>query len=275
MIRVEADGRPVEHRTIIFSGGEVQPRLLDPPAEADQVRITAHVWSSDELMETLLVYNACRNQWLYAQIHLVLPYLPYARQDRVCHPGEANSLRLIGALIAACNFSSIEIWDPHNPTATRDTIRKSAHLRFRYAVSFVERIPTLTTDRTVIVAPDAGGHQRALQCASTLMCPLIQATKTRDPDTGELGPPIVTAEHIGSRDFLIVDDICDGGRTFVNLAKVLRPLTDGKIYLYVTHGIFSVGFGNLFAAVDHIYVANLKPLQRFAQPSSNFLTVLT
>jgi ribose-phosphate pyrophosphokinase len=62
----------------------------------------------------------------------------------------------------------------------------------------------------------------------------------------------------GARDFLIVDDICDGGRTFIELAKVLRPLTSGQVKLYVTHGIFSAGFEAL-AGLDRIFVANPFP----------------
>ncbi len=108
-------------------------------------------------------------------------------------------------------------------------------------------------------------------CAEALYCDFVQAEKTRDPDTGQLGEPTVQTEHIGHRDFLIVDDLCDGGRTFVNLARRLRPMTDGKIHLYVTHGIFSAGFIELRETIDHIYVANLHP---HARPIMDFLTVL-
>ena len=71
--------------------------------------------------------------------------------------------------------------------------------------------------------------------------PHIRADKKRDPSNGEITGTVVYSEHLGSQDVLIVDDICDGGRTFIELAKELRHLTTGRIYLYVTHGIFSKG----------------------------------
>jgi ribose-phosphate pyrophosphokinase len=277
MIAVEADGRPVALRErLIFSGGEVQPRLLDPPEPPWQVKITAHIWSSDDLMELLLVNNACQKLWPDAARYLVMPYMPYARQDRACYEGEAFALEVAASMIAGCGFAGIEVWDPHS-AKTRQMLPR---LRVREAKEFVERIPTLLQDM-VIIAPDEGAYQRAWQCScikrgrSTLDGTgpdnFLLAKKTRSSDTGTLQPPTIENGHlIKNRDCLIVDDICDGGRTFINLAKVLRPLTEGKIYLYVTHGIFSNGLLDLMGVLDHVYVANLHPHMR----ETPFLTVI-
>lgn len=276
MITVEADGQPVSLRErLIFSGGEVQPRLLAPPQEPWHVKITAHVWSSDDLIELLLVNNACEHLWPKAARYLVMPYVPYARQDRVCFDGEAFSLEVVAILINACGFTGVEVWDPHS-----DKTKRISNLRVREAREFVEHIPILS-ENTVIVSPDEGAYRRAWACSCIKPPPrpimsippdnFVVAQKVRSADTGALAAPEVKCPHIGQRDFLIVDDICDGGRTFVNLARVLRPLTDGKIYLYATHGIFSAGFTQLREVIDHVYVANLHPHER----ASEFLTVLT
>jgi ribose-phosphate pyrophosphokinase len=56
---------------------------------------------------------------------------------------------------------------------------------------------------------------------------------------------------------MIVDDICDGGRTFIKLAKAIqnqRP--NAKIYLVVTHGIFSAGFDELSKWFEGIYTTD-------------------
>ena len=58
---------------------------------------------------------------------------------------------------------------------------------------------------------------------------------------------------------MIVDDICDGGRTFTALATELRNITSGPIFLYVTHGIFSHGLDVFKGLIDKIYVANPFP----------------
>ena len=55
-----------------------------------------------------------------------------------------------------------------------------------------------------------------------------------------------------------MDDICDGGRTFIELAKVIRKdySKDSKIVLIITHGIFSKGFETVFEHVDEVYTTN-------------------
>jgi ribose-phosphate pyrophosphokinase len=44
---------------------------------------------------------------------------------------------------------------------------------------------------------------------------------------------------VENEECLIVDDICDGGRTFLEIAKILKARGASSIELYVTHGIFS------------------------------------
>ena len=68
------------------------------------------------------------------------------------------------------------------------------------------------------------------------------------------------------KDIFIIDDICDGGRTFIEIAKAVNIVRDfsssvtpeqyGKNYLIVTHGIFSAGFDFLAQYFDGIYTTN-------------------
>jgi len=78
--------------------------------------------------------------------------------------------------------------------------------------------------------------------------------KDRDVKTGNITRTSITPiVHGGNA--IIVDDICDGGRTFIELAKCLKPACD-KVYLYVTHGIFSKGLDVFDGLIDHIWTAN-------------------
>lgn len=63
--------------------------------------------------------------------------------------------------------------------------------------------------------------------------------------------------------YVIVDDICDGGRTFVELAKAIKAgRPTAKIYLIVTHGIFSAGYTQLKEYFERIYTTNsIKDIQ--------------
>ncbi len=58
---------------------------------------------------------------------------------------------------------------------------------------------------------------------------------------------------------VIVDDICDGGRTFIELAKTLKEGGAQRVVLYVTHGIFSKGIYPLEKYIDEVYTTNSFP----------------
>jgi ribose-phosphate pyrophosphokinase len=238
----------VPHERIVFSGGEVHVGIAS--RAPDKATIEAHVRSSDDLMELLLATDALRRLGT-REIRLVMPYLPYARQDRVCAPGEAHSLRVFCDIINAQQYDSVEVWDVHSDVALA-LLNKCTH---RTVTTFLGRA-IIVGHKTVLVAPDAGSIKKVDGLSKTHGLPYVRADKSRDTSTGEITGTVVYTEHIGDADFLIVDDICDGGRTFIELAKALRPLTNGRVNLYITHGIFSRGPGVFDGLIDNVFVVN-------------------
>lgn len=250
-ITVDHGASRVGHEAFRFSGGEIQVRLgadILGPA----VNITALLASSDDIMELLLLTDALRRARPGIDIRLVAPYLPYARQDRVCSPGEALSLRVICDLINSQRYSRVEIWDAHSDVAPALLSNCTNY----HASRFLRRF---TQGREILVSPDAGANKKVQECAKLFRTQMVRADKTRSVATGEITGTVVYSEHVGKQDFLIVDDICDGGRTFIELAKVLRPKTDGKIYLYATHGIFSKGVEVFEGLLDGVFCPNVFP----------------
>jgi ribose-phosphate pyrophosphokinase len=70
---------------------------------------------------------------------------------------------------------------------------------------------------------------------------------------------------------LIVDDICDGGATFIGIADAIHEKDpDADVRLYVTHGIFSKGIDVFKGKLNHIYVSNVFP--DIPESESNFIT---
>lgn len=254
MLQLIIDGETQEVQRFRFPGGETQIRITPslPPAGWQRAQVTAKLISSDDVMALLLLTDAVRRLNPAVAIDLICPYLPYARQDRVAYPGEALSAKVFCSLINAQGFASVEVWDAHSDVALAllDRVTNVP------ASVFANRI---AQPNDIIVAPDAGAAKRAGACAKLAGLRFVQAEKIRDTNTGAITATKVHSDHVGQSDFLIVDDICDGGRTFIELAKVLRPLTDGCIKLYVTHGIFSSGFDVLADGIDRIFVANPFP----------------
>jgi ribose-phosphate pyrophosphokinase len=87
----------------------------------------------------------------------------------------------------------------------------------------------------------------------------VTADKERDLTNGEIVRTVVDIpSHIpDSAIYLVVDDICDGGRTFVELAKAIPEEKRSHLHLLVTHGIFSQGLDVLRQYYSEISCINL------------------
>ena len=98
-----------------------------------------------------------------------------------------------------------------------------------------------------IIAPDAGAVKRAEEFAAAIgfTGDIVQVTKRRDPQTGKLSGFAYHGPKLDpNADYLIVDDICDGGGTFKGVATA-TGLPPHALSLWVTHGIFSRGASDL------------------------------
>jgi ribose-phosphate pyrophosphokinase len=99
---------------------------------------------------------------------------------------------------------------------------------------------------TGLICPDAGAERRTSELNKLFNVPITYARKKRDSKTGALsGFHLDPLPEAGA--YLIADDICDGGGTFIGLAQEYRkdPKGIGALFLWVTHGIFSKGVDEL------------------------------
>lgn len=253
-VRLFTGGVEVPVSFLQFSGGEIHPRIeSDTDNTMSECTIIANTQNSIDVMSLLMLTSAVKELWFGVEITLVLPYVPYGRQDRVANKGEAFSLKVFCDLINSQGYSRIITYDTHSDVTAAlltkiDVIHQS---------EFVKRIP-LDRKSTILVSPDYGASKKTSVVAKCCgYNEVYQASKFRNTLSGEISGVKVDGNHIGARNFLLVDDICDGGRTFIELASELKKLTDGDIYLYVTHGIFSRGLDVLInGGIKHIYTAN-------------------
>lgn len=109
----------------------------------------------------------------------------------------------------------------------------------------------------MLVSPDGGALKKIFKLATPMDLDVVCAEKIRDTKTGKVVRTEVPRQDFEGRNVMIVDDICDGGRTFIELAKVLRQRNVGKVELYVTHGIFSNGMDELMSYFDCIHSFNV------------------
>jgi ribose-phosphate pyrophosphokinase len=245
--------------TFTFPGGEVGLKLKTSFYkffdEKGQVAIEASIKNSEDFMRVAMAKNALENLGV-RNITLYIPYLPYARQDRVCDAGEAFSLKVFTNLVNSLNFFVVMIVDPHSDVANaliNNLIVTEQHQVIEQWDVFATRVGKAT-----FISPDAGANKKTAKLAKYFNhVEFIRADKLRDLSTGEIKETIVYADDLTGREIVIADDICDGGRTFIELAKVLKSKNASKVILYVTHGIFSKGVDVIFdGGIDEIWTTN-------------------
>lgn len=209
------------------------------------------------------------------EIHLYTPYFLGSRSDRQFEEGSNNYLKdVICPIINSLNFKSVTVLDPHSDIleACLNNFKKTNNKAlvceaikcWKGVDLFYGNISKDIIDKVgfVLVSPDAGASKKIYKLAEEIdyKGDIITCSKDRDKD-GKLTKCIVplTKSSLG-KDIIIIDDICDGGATFINIAKEIKKqlgdLYTGKIYLIVTHGIFSKGFYELSKYFDGIYCTN-------------------
>lgn len=191
---------------------------------------------------------------------LNIPCLFGQRSDRRFSEDNSFDLKLIAEIINDCRFKRVEIFDPHSDVALgmiNNSVRVSS---FHYVVKAVQdviyRIQCETEgngNSLVLVSPDAGAYKKVFDYGTQLGLPVMAAVKHRDLDGGV---ELKFTGDVSGKDCLIVDDLCDGGFTFITLADKLRKQGARRVYLYISHGLFSKGFPPLFDKIDHIYCTN-------------------
>lgn len=238
-----------------FPGGEIYVKIEEPDTKyyndgiLRPIYIKGGIQNSDQLMELLMLKNTL-NIYLNKNTEFVLDlaYIPYARQDRVCQEGESLSIKVMADLINSMNFDTVFTVDNHSDVATA-LINNCSNL----SVLEIFKSVSLNVNTDYIVSPDAGANKKVFEISKHYQVPMIRADKTRDLKTGNISGTEVYCEDLGGKSVTIIDDICDGGRTFIELAKALKAKNAGEITLYVTHGIFSKGTDILFdCGIDKI-----------------------
>ena len=194
-------------------------------------------------------------------IALYVPYFLGSRSDRKFVEGGVNYLKqVISPIINSLDFTSVVVLDPHSDVleACLNNFEKADnHLIVKYALEDLGVINSV--DEVCLVSPDAGAYKKIFDVARKFNIEkIITATKVRDMKTGNiLHTEIPVLDQHNDLKYIIIDDICDGGRTFVELAKAIKAgRPTAKIYLIVTHGIFSAGYDQLSEYVDRVYTTN-------------------
>jgi ribose-phosphate pyrophosphokinase len=207
---------------------------------------------NDDIIALAFVRDALRTQYPIANIHLSLPYIPYARQDRACNPGEAASLKVIGNMINGMGFATVRCVDAHSMVAGACIDR--LYVEDQYSVFSGVR---QSFRETYIVAPDQGASKKCEDFAKRVgAAGVITCAKNRDLKTGKIIGFRVIDDVPPNADLLVLDDLCDAGGTFIAVATELRKHEPARLDLAITHGLFTKGVGIVKDHFDKVFTTN-------------------
>lgn len=216
-----------------YPGGEVTVRMPEDRIQGRRVAVLRGADPGDLLRLAMWGQNVHR---LGGEPIAVIPYLPAARADHGDRDVGFDALVYAQVIEAGC-FHRVVCIDPHSLVMPSligrcDVIPAAEVFHYMLAQGWV------TGSVAGVIAPDKGAVGRATAVAEVLGLPVYRAGKRRDFATGKLSGFEMIDALPDDGEFIVVDDICDGGGTFAGLAAA-TGLPPERLHLYVTHGIFS------------------------------------
>ncbi|UPT66573.1 MAG: ribose-phosphate diphosphokinase [Sphingobacteriales bacterium JAD_PAG50586_3] len=245
-------GTEIEFDNFTFTGGEPHIKIESAIEAGTPVSITIRLNSFNHVGLLCMAADALKR--MDAKLDkLVIPYFPAARQDRVMQPGEPLSVKVYTDIINSLGFAKVILVDAHSDVAP--ALLNNCEVIPNH--TFIKKVIDSIGNEVILISPDGGALKKIYKVSEFLGgTPVVECSKHRDTKTGLLAGFKVYADDLDGADCLIVDDICDGGGTFIGLAAELKNKNAGKLYLAVTHGIFSNGFDELQKHFTHIYTTN-------------------
>jgi ribose-phosphate pyrophosphokinase len=183
---------------------------------------------------------------------LEAPWLPYGRQDKIVSNSTTFARMVFENLVREAGYTRIMTYDAHSFS------------RFIGSKPPTELIKAALPGHDIVCFPDKGAALRYIDLLIELNPEMdcVVCDKVRDQITGEItGLKFMDLKNgpveLSGCNVLVWDDLCDGGKTFTEVAKLLKSVNAKSMSLAVSHGIFSKDTGILFTnGYNKVYTTN-------------------
>lgn len=263
---VYPDKSDLKYEISRFPDGQQSITIKEECDEMDNMReltIKTRLNNFMDLEILICAVKALRTWGFFLPIHLYVPYFLGSRSDRCFEQYAPNYLRdIICPIINGLKFKTVTVTDPHSHVL-EGCLQNFRKIPFEKLMDgFFRQGAWLNKGLkdVVYIAPDKGAEPR-VEFLAKLGCDIVYCIKHRKPN-GDIDKLEVPLQHKHlRRDYYVIDDICDGGATFIRIGKELRKVQAndphaGKNTLIVTHGLFTKGFEELNLYYDSIYCTN-------------------
>jgi len=221
-----------------FNDGEIRFQSSENVRGADVFVVQSMTLDINfHIMELLLMADAFKRASA-KRITAVIPYYAYARQDRKDRPRVPISAKLLADLLETAGFSRVLTIDLHaNQIQGFFNVPVDNLMALPIFITYFKSMDNINLRDIVVVAPDAGGVERARLFSQALQAGLAIADKRRTE------PGVAKIMHIigdvKDKDTVIVDDIIDSAGTLVETIHGLKSQGARRVFAVCTHGLLS------------------------------------
>ena len=251
-----------------FADGEIYARLDESVRGADVFLIQSCAQNvNDYLFELMLLVNAARLASA-KRVTAVMPWYPYARQDKKSAPREPITARLVADMLEAAGIDRVLTMDLH-----------AGQIQgfFRSPVDHMTALPMfaqhfrdmgLDTRDLVVVSPDAGRAKLAGKFAEMLGAELVVLNKVRPSHNAAKVTSIIG--DVQGKTCIISDDMIDTAGTLVAGAQAISDAGAKRVFACATHPLFSPPALDRIAdsVLEQVVVCDTIPVNPVTKPAN-------
>ncbi|TWS18948.1 ribose-phosphate diphosphokinase [Tsukamurella asaccharolytica] len=222
-----------------FANGEIFVRFEESVRGSDAFVLQSAPYPVNQwIMETLIMIDALK-RGSAKRITAILPFYPYARQDKKHRGREPISARLVADLFKTAGADRIITVDLHTDQIQGFFDGPVDHMHAQTMLADHVR-ENYGTENMVVVSPDAGRVKVGEKWADALDgAPLAFVHKTRDPNVANEVKSNRVVGDVAGRTCVLIDDMIDTGGTIAGAVGVLKEAGAKDVIIATTHGVFS------------------------------------